>query len=127
MDIDIFETALKPVAGNEAEQKEAAILFTEYRAQLVSRGLTHDELLDVAANSMVNAEQDAGRNRLNISILNKIVDDYEAREMKFARLPWDEIKADLQRRIEEMNAPDREHALCALALGIEIREKALRK
>jgi hypothetical protein len=127
MNIDIFERALKPVLELDIEQKGTRILFTEYKAELESRHLSFDELMDVAAYSMVNAELDADRDTSTIGILNTIIDNYESREATLATLPWDEIMADLENRIEQMNPTSKQQIMRALAIGIEVQKKLLDK
>jgi hypothetical protein len=127
MNIDIFEKALNPVLQPEVERKGARILFTEYRAELENRNLSVDELMDVAAYSMVNAELDADKDKLKNDILNTIIDDYESREASLATLPWDEITADLENRIEQMNSTARQQIMHALAIGIQVQKKLLDK
>ena len=123
MNIDIFERALKPVLEPDIEQKGTHILFTEYKAELETRNLSFDQLIDVAAYSMVNAESNANRDALTIGILNKIIDNYESREATLGTLPWDEIMADLEKRIAQMNPTSKQQIMLALAIGIEVQKK----
>jgi hypothetical protein len=127
MNIDIFERALRPVLDRDIEQKGSRILFTEYKAELESRNLSIDELLDVAAYSMVNAELDADRDKLMTGILNSIIDNYESREATLAALPWDEIVADLESRIAQMNSTSKKKIMQALAIGIEVQNKLMKR
>ncbi len=123
MNIDIFDRALNPVLKADVEQKRTLILFTEYKAELLSRNLSFDELMDVAAYSMVNAELDADRDKVEGEILNAIIDNYESREATLATLPWNEIVADLESRIEQMDSASKQKIMHALSIGIEVQKK----
>ncbi len=85
------------------------------------RNVTDDELLDVAAYSMAYTEINDDRNELTVSVLGKIIDDYEVKAAQLAALPWDEIISDMKNRIAQMNGEAKEQILKGLATGIEIQ------
>ncbi len=121
MNIDIVDRAFKPnlEAGNGT--KDTKLLFTEYKAELIGRNVTHEELLNVAAYSMAYTELDDDKNRLAVSVLGTIIDDYEIKAAQLAVLPWDEIMSDMKNRIAQMEGEAKEQALQGLAAGIEIQ------
>lgn len=121
MNIDIVDRAFKPDLALGIGIKDTKLLFTEYKAELVGRNVTNDELLDVAAYSMAYTEINDDRNALTVSVLGKIIDDYEVKAAQLAALPWDEIMSDMKNRIAQMNGEAKEQILQGLATGIEIQ------
>ena len=121
MNIDIVDRAFKPDLTFGIGTKDTKLLFTEYKAELIGRNVTDDELLDVAAYSMAYTEINDDRNELTVSVLGKIIDDYEVKAAQLAALPWDEIMSDMKNRIAQMNGEAKEQILQGLATGIEIQ------
>lgn len=124
MNIDIVDRAFKPNLAFGIGIKDTKLLFTEYKAELIGRNVTDDELLDAAAYSMAYSEINDDKNELTISVLGKIIDDYEVKAAQLAALPWDEIMSDMKNRNAQMNGEAKEKILQGLATGIEI-QKAL--
>lgn len=122
MNIDIVDRAFKPDLAFGIGTKDTKLLFTEYKAELIGRNVTDDELLDVAAYSMAYTEINDDKNELTVSVLGKIIDDYEAKAAQLAALPWDEILSDMKNRIAQMNGEAKEKILQGLATGIEIQK-----
>ncbi len=121
MNIDIVDRAFKPDLAFGIGTKDTKLLFTEYKAELIGRNVTDDELLDVAAYSMAYTEINDDRNELAVSVLGKIIDDYEVKAAQLAALPWDEIMSDMKNRIAQMHGEAKEQILQGLATGIEIQ------
>ena len=121
MNIDIVDRAFKPDLAFGIETKDTKLLFIEYKAELIGRNVTDAELLDVAAYSMAYTEINDDKNELTVSVLGKIIDDYEVKAAQLAALPWDEIMSDMKNRIAQMNGKEKETILQGLATGIEIQ------
>ncbi len=121
MNIDIVDRAFKPDLAFGIGTRDTKLLFTEYKAELIGRNVTDDELLDVAAYSMAYTEINDDGNELTVSVLGTIIDDYEVKAAQLAALPWDEIMSDMKNRIAQMNGEAKEKILQGLATGIEIQ------